>query len=182
VLSRADTRALTRDWMLEHVPPGAKIVAEPVSPDNWAAAVPGEPGCAASPGYRWCKYPSLVSRIDPTGAVTSTERVVGIEDYVRTLSPALIGYYLQHGYCWVVSGTTQAGRALADPSAAPLAAAYYAQLSRVGTVEFRASPYSAGSGPVPFGFDWSFDYYPLAYHRPGPAITVYRLHGGRCGP
>jgi hypothetical protein len=33
---------------------------------------------------------------------------------------------------------------------------------------------------VPFGFDWSFDYYPLAYHRPGPQITVYRLHGGGC--
>ena len=33
---------------------------------------------------------------------------------------------------------------------------------------------------MPFGFDWSFDYYPLAYHRPGPEMIVYRLHGGRC--
>jgi hypothetical protein len=35
---------------------------------------------------------------------------------------------------------------------------------------------------VAFNFDWSFDYYPLAYARPGPLMTVYRLYGGRCGP
>jgi len=33
---------------------------------------------------------------------------------------------------------------------------------------------------VSFSFDWSFDYYPLAYRRPGPAMTIYRLHDGRC--
>jgi hypothetical protein len=33
---------------------------------------------------------------------------------------------------------------------------------------------------VPFNFDWSFDYYPLAYARPGPEMTVYRLTGGAC--
>ncbi len=46
---------------------------------------------------------------------------------------------------------------------------------------FRASPYARGAGAVAFGFDWSFDYYPLAYERPGPYMTVYRLRGGRCG-
>jgi hypothetical protein len=44
----------------------------------------------------------------------------------------------------------------------------------------RVSPYRAGRGPVPFGFDWSFDYYPLAYGSPGPQMTIYRLLGGRC--
>ena len=39
---------------------------------------------------------------------------------------------------------------------------------------------TAGAGPVDFNFDWSFDFYPLAYHRPGPTMTIYRLHGGRC--
>jgi hypothetical protein len=33
---------------------------------------------------------------------------------------------------------------------------------------------------VGFNFDWSFDYYPLAYYRPGPVMSVYRLRGGRC--
>ncbi len=44
VLARADTRNVTREWMLAHVPRRARIVAEPVSPDGWAreirAAVP----------------------------------------------------------------------------------------------------------------------------------------------
>ena len=39
-----------------------------------------------------------------------------------------------------------------------------------------------GATPVPFNFDWSFDYYPLAYTRPGPEMTIYRLRGGRCTP
>jgi hypothetical protein len=81
----------------------------------------------------------------------------------------------------VVSGTTQSGRAFADPSAVPAAIAYYRALAGQGEIAYEASPYARGHGPVPFGFDWSFDYYPLAYHRPGPAMTVYRLHGGRCG-
>jgi hypothetical protein len=107
--------------------------------------------------------------------------VVGIENYERTLSPALLGYYRRHGYCVVVSGSTQYGRAFADPREAPLAIAYYRALRSQGEVIFRASPYARGKRPVAFGFDWSFDYYPLAYHRPGPTMTVYRLHGGRCG-
>jgi hypothetical protein len=33
---------------------------------------------------------------------------------------------------------------------------------------------------VEFNFDWSFDYYPLAYERPGPEMRIYRLTGGAC--
>ena len=36
VLARADTRNLTRAWMLAHIPAGAGIVAEPVEPQEWA--------------------------------------------------------------------------------------------------------------------------------------------------
>ncbi len=183
VLSRADTRNLTRAWLVAHVPKGARIVVEPVSPDEWAReAIPGR-AIAGNP-YRWPKYASLFSRISPGGALepaTSRPREVGVEDYVRTLAPSLIGYYERHGYCWVVSGSTQSGRAFADPRAVPLAIAYYRALARRGEVVYRASPYTHGRDRVGFDFDWSFDYYPLAYHRPGPEITVYRLHGGRCG-
>ena len=59
--------------------------------------------------------------------------------------------------------------------------AYYRALARIGRVVYRASPYRRGEGPVAFSFDWSFDYYPRAYARPGPEMTVYRLSGGRCG-
>jgi 4-amino-4-deoxy-L-arabinose transferase-like glycosyltransferase len=166
-LARADTRNLTRAWMLAHIPAGAPIVVEPVAPNGW--------------GTRWNKYPSRVLRISPTGALEPTATgKVGIEDYERTLAPALIGYYRAHGYCWVVSGSTESGRAFADPREVPLAIAYYRALARQGEVVYRASPYAPGKGPVAFDFDWSFDYYPLAYHRPGPTMTVYRLHGDRC--
>jgi hypothetical protein len=181
VLSRADTRNLTRAWMVGNVPVGAKIVAEPVSPDEWAREVRPGTSTAASP-YRWHKYSSLRSRISSSGGLLQGGgHVVGIEEYERTLSPALLGYYQQHGYCFVVSGSTESGRAFADPRAVPQAVAYYRALQRQGEVVFRASPYGRGQGPVAFGFDWSFDYYPLAYHRPGPSMTIYRLHGGRCG-
>ncbi len=173
VLSRADTRNLTRTWMVAHIPAGTPIVVEPVAPDAW--------------GQRWKKYPSTLSRISAGGGLEPEQnatQLVGIEDYERTLAPALIGYYERHGYCWVVSGSTQSGRAYADledrPQAVPYAIAYYAALARQGEVVYRVSPYSRGQHPVAFGFDWSFDYYSLAYARPGPEMTVYRLHGGRC--
>jgi hypothetical protein len=166
-LARADTRNLTRAWMLAHIPAGVRIVVEPVAPNGW--------------GTRWNKYPSLILRISATGALEARASAkVGIEDYERTLAPALIGYYRAHGYCWVVSGSIESGRAFADPGAVPLAIAYYRALARNGEVVYRASPYTPGRGPVAFDFDWSFDYYPLSYDRPGPMMTVYRLHGGRC--
>jgi hypothetical protein len=182
VLSRADTRNLTRAWLVAHVPAGAAIVAEPVSPDEWARET--RPGTATSRNpYRWKKYPSLELRIAPSGTLRTRGALqpVSIEDYVRTLSPALIAFYERNGYCWVVSGSTQSGRAFADPRAVPLAIAYYRALAREGEVVYRAAPYAHGARPVAFGFDWSFNQYPLAYHRPGPQMTVYRLHGGRCG-
>ena len=47
--------------------------------------------------------------------------------------------------------------------AVPRAIAYYRALDAQGQVVFRASPYARGQRPVAFNFDWSFDYYPLAY-------------------
>ena len=154
--------------MVAHIPAGTPIVVEPVAPDAW--------------GRRWSKYPSELLRVTPAGTlIGNPTQLVTIEEYERTLAPALLAYYQSAGYCFIISGTTQSGRAFADPKAAPSAIAYYRALAAQGEVVYRASPYARGHGPVPFGFDWSFDYYPLAYDRPGPAMTVYRLHGGRCG-
>jgi hypothetical protein len=181
VLSRADTRNLTRAWMVAHVPPGSPIVVEPVAPDEWARELAPGPGGARP--YRWIKYHSLVPRITAAGALgPEAPGPVRIENYERTLAPALVSYYQQHRYCWVVSGSTQSGRAFANRAAAPLAVTYYGALRAASDVVYHVSPFGRGRRPVPFGFDWSFDYYPLAYHRPGPAMTVFRLHGGRCGP
>jgi len=180
VLSRADTRNLTRAWLVEHIPAGAKIVAEPVELEEWAREV--KPGSATvSNPYRWQLYPALALRIAADGSIApSFIHEVGIENYETTLYPALIDFYEREGYCWVITGSTESGRAFADPRVVPDALVYYRKLARDGEVVYRASPYAAGQGPVAFNFDWSFDYYPMAYARPGPQMTVYRLHGGRC--
>jgi len=184
-LSRTDTRTLTRNWMISNIPRGAKVVVEPVSPNLWANEPAGLPaGCRSAPptsGYRWCKWPSLYTYIDANGQLdVAAHHEVGIENYVRTLSPALIGLYEMRGYCWVVTASTESGRAFADPRAVPQAVAYYEDLAVRGTIEHRARPYGEGERPVGFNFDWSFDYYPWAYDRPGPEMVVYRLRDGRC--
>ncbi|HXB65921.1 MAG TPA: glycosyltransferase family 39 protein [Solirubrobacteraceae bacterium] len=181
VLSRADTRNLARVWMVAHVPAGAKVVVEPIVPDEWVQDV-GHPTLSVPDGDRWVKYESLHSRITPSGALTTGEgHTVSLENYELTLAPSLIGYYEREGYCWVVGGSQESGRAFADPGRAPLAVAYYRALARAGEVVHRVSPYSPGAHPPAFNFDWSFDYYPLAYSRPGPEVVIHRLRGGRCG-
>ncbi|HEY7892405.1 MAG TPA: glycosyltransferase family 39 protein [Solirubrobacteraceae bacterium] len=182
VLSRAHTANLTRAWMVQHIPAGARIVLEPVVPDNWVADVarvtPGSPT-----GARWVKYHTLRSEILPSGQLDPAQsKLVKIEDYERTLSPALIGYYEAEGFCYVITGSTQYGRALSDPHALANALAYYRALSREGQVLYRVSPYEPASQPVAFNFDWTFDYYPLAYRRPGGEMAVYHLTGGACRP
>ena len=110
-------------------------------------------------------------------------RVVSIEDYERTLRPALIGSYARGGYCWVVIGSTQYGRAFAEPErGAERDRATTATLARHGDVVHRSSTRTATArGPVQFNFDWSFDYYPLAYERPGPTVVIYRLRAAPAG-
>jgi hypothetical protein len=171
--------------MIAHVPRGAKVVIEPVVPEAWLAEGTTAAGQAlgerSAARRRWSKYPSLRSLIGPGGRLLAGEgRQVKLEDYELTLSPALVGRYERLGYCWVLTGSIQSGRALADPRKAPLAVAYYKALAASGRVLYGVSPYAKGARPVRFSFDWSFDYYPLAYERPGPQLTVYRLTGGRC--
>ncbi len=105
---------------------------------------------------------------------------VGLEDYERTLSPALVSLYQRDGYCWVVTGSTEQGRALADPREVPKAVAYYRALAKAAKRVLTVSPVGGGRTDVGFNFDWSFDYYPAAYVRPGPLVTIYHLHGGAC--
>ena len=180
VLSRPDTRNLARAWMVAHVPPKTKIVVEPVVPDAWAQDV-GHPSPLTANGYRWVKFPTSRSNIANDGSeITGPGRIVNIEDYERTLYPGLVDRYEEQGYCWVVVGSTQRGRAEVEPDAVPGALAYYKELERRADTAYVASPYRSGAGPVDFNFDWSFDFYPLAYHRPGPTMWIYHLRGGRC--
>ena len=174
VNSRPDTRNLTRAWLLAHVPPGAQIVIEPIvpkaasAPDNWTAG--------------WNAFTDLLTHVGKRGVLyVLAGKPVALENYERTLSPALVQLYLRDGYCWVVTGSTEEGRAQADPGAVPQAIAYYRALAAAGRPVFEASPFGEGQREVSFNFDWSFDYYPASYFRPGPLVTVYKLHGGACG-
>jgi hypothetical protein len=72
-----------------------------------------------------------------------------------------------------VTGSNQYGRAYADPKAVPQAIRYYDELKRQADLVYRVRPYTARG--IPFSFDFSFNYYPLQFDRPGPEIAVYRL-------
>jgi 4-amino-4-deoxy-L-arabinose transferase-like glycosyltransferase len=190
VLSRADTRATARAFMLAHVPAGARVVVEPVVPQAWLHEDAALGPLAAhdrprSAHARWSEYPWLLWRIEPAAGHGSGDwrfarHYARLEDYEYTLTPSLIDYYEQQGYCWVLTGSIQSGRASADPREARGALAYYRALDTRAQLVSRISPYTAGSAPVGFNFDWSFDYYPLSYRAPGPEMALYRLHRGSC--
>jgi hypothetical protein len=180
-LSRADTRNTTRQWLVDHVPANTRIVVEPVVPDAWASDI-GRPNRGTANGARWSKFPTSRSNIADDGSVIpGPGRIVNIEDFERTLYPGVIDKYVAKGYCWVVVGSTQRGRAEAQPEIVPRAIAYYRDLERRSTLAYEAAPYGRGAKPVKFNFDWTFDFYPLAYERPGPVMQIYRLKGGKCG-
>jgi 4-amino-4-deoxy-L-arabinose transferase-like glycosyltransferase len=181
VLSRPDTRNVTRAWMVSNIPAGARVVIEPDVPDSWDTDI-GRSLAATTTGERWWRFPTWISDVDNHGRVlpNGRTRYVPVDEYERTLRPELLNQYAQQGYCWVVTGSLQAGRAYVQPRLVPGAIAYYAALARRATLLYRVSPYARGASPVTFNFDWSIDYYPLAYRRPGPVMNVFRLSGGAC--
>ena len=180
MLTRTDTRALARAWLVRHTPEGAKMVVEPVFPDQWAMD-PGHPSAVTGNGNRWRKWSTSRSLVNNDGTRRSGgARTVRLEDYERTTRPQLLDSYVRGGYCWVVTGSTQYGRAEVAPRAVPNAIRYYAELRRRADVVYRVTPLEPNAKPVRFSFDDSFNYRPLSYERPGPEIVVYRLRG--CEP
>jgi hypothetical protein len=160
--------------MVAHIHAGSKIVVEPIAPDQWAADV-GSFDPATSSGNRWNKFRTSRSQYDNQGnLIRGAARVVKLEDYERTTRPDLVRSYGQGGFCWVVTGSTQYGRAYADPKTVPRAIAYYDALKRAGDLVYQTKPYGKSTS-LPFSFDYSFNYYPLSFDRPGPEIEIYRL-------
>jgi hypothetical protein len=60
---------------------------------------------ATGTGNRWIKWPTSRFRA----------RSVKLEDFERTLRTSLLDRYARAGYCYVVTGSTQYGRALTEP-------------------------------------------------------------------
>ncbi|MEX2196943.1 MAG: glycosyltransferase family 39 protein [Thermoleophilaceae bacterium] len=150
-LGRTDTRVLARDWLERNVPLGSRVVVEPFIPDGFL----GRGGPAGEPLFD--RY--LIER--------------PFQAYEKRISVDLIDEYRRDGYCWVVTGSHQKQRGLKE--GLDNAEAYYARLARESSETVTISPFYASADPVEFNFDWSFNYYPRAYERPGPVVDIHRL-------
>jgi hypothetical protein len=180
VMSRTDTRTEARDWLSAHVPRGTKVVFEPITPTEWYGVTPGG-GAKSDPHRQWQRYNRSQADIDELArSYRGARRVANFQNYERTLTPKLLDIYRRDGFCWVVSGSTQYGRAFAEPKRAPEALKYYRALAREADLVYTASPLREGRSLPRYQVDRSFNYVDSAYERPGPVMKVYRLRN--CGP
>ncbi len=72
--------------------------------------------------------------------------------------------------------TNSLTRGRAENAKVPQALAYYQRLERESKLLFHVSPFKPGRAPVPLHFDFSYDYYPTAYYRPGGIVDIYQLN------
>ena len=173
VMGREDTRTQTRNWLVANVPQGTKVSFEPIAPTEWYGSTPGG-GAKAHPVQQWARF----NRNDAIIAELAEEhggarRTANFQNYERTLTPGLVDIYRREGVCWIVTGSTQYGRAFAEPSRAPAALKYYDALKAQADVAFKTDP---TDGDLPrYQVDKSFNYVESAFKRPGPEMIVYRL-------
>jgi hypothetical protein len=179
ILSRADTRAELREWMVEHIPARTRFVMEPTVPRSWFrdAGLP-RIDFASERWSRWQRTPELARRL--ARRHPGARKRADFQNYPYTLFPAMLDVYRDARACWYVSSSTQRGREIVQPGRTPDAIDFYRALDRESEVVFRASPLNAGTPPPRFQWDLSFNYYPLSYERPGPIMTVHRLR--HCRP
>jgi len=173
VLGREDTRSQTRDWLVRNVPQGSKVVFEPVAPFEWYGVTAGG-GPKADPARQWDRYARSSADIEKLAQEYRGARyTASFQNYQRTLWPGMLDVYRREGYCWIVTGSTQYGRAYTEPHRVPQALRYYRALREQADVAYRASPVS---GTMPrYQVDKSFNYVDGAYERPGPEMIVYKL-------
>lgn len=148
LLARTDTRTTALAGILETVPSGDGIVVEP--------AVPGS--------YR---------RELRDAGLRLREVRRPFQAYELSLHPGLLADYRDEGYCWVMVNGHQHDRGVA--AGVPGAIAYYRELAHVSDLVLRATPFAVGATPSDFSYDFSFNYYPPAHHRPGPVVELRRL-------
>ena len=160
VLGNTDTRKQARKWLVANLPRGERAVIEAIA----------SPGFARVREHRKARLLWPAFRMPPGRS----------EDIALKLSPGLIDDYANQGFCVVVVGSIQKGRAYKDPAVVPGAIAYYERLDSDARKVASFSPMKRGEPLPEFNFDWSYNYYPSGYARPGPQIDVYRLQNGLC--
>lgn len=194
VLGREDTRNEARRFLAENYPPGLRVSIEagvravpdsfyqlrrPADPESLVAdlctglekvaTVAARPDCVPINKEQFIQgYFRDIRRNLRSGGEG------GIAGSIAALRPGIIDLYRDRGICLVVTMGTVRGRAVNAGAARPLA--YYRRLEREGTVIFSASPFDRGARPLPFDFDFSYNYYPAAFGRPGPQVDIYRLN------
>jgi hypothetical protein len=145
-LGKQDTREAARQWLVSHVPAGTRVAVEPFWPAGMLE------GSTAQ---------KLYTVLQPIGGVTRF-----------LLMPSYIDDFRTTGTCWVVAQNTWQDRAL--DFNAPKAKAFYQRLVDESDVHKIFSPWAPGK-TVNLNFDWSFDYYPDAYVRPGSYVEIFHL-------
>ena len=189
VLARADTRELARAWMDRHVPrgrpyrrragDGRRLVRGSLDRHRGARRACRR-RTAGGVHRRLLSKRSIGTR--PLVRLRRSAGVVGGEAYQRTLSPGLIDRYVAAGACWVVTGSTQEGRGLAQPRQVPQAIAYYRALSRRATLAYRGRPEQAGRLDVTSTSTSPSTPIRSPYERPGSQLFVYHLRAGAAYP
>ena len=157
VLGREDTRSIARQWLVDHYRSSLRVVIEPAVPARYYR-VQGKGGLRGRKAFvRGFAKHQAETRIQ----------------YPSLLKPAYIDAYRQTGFCLVMTMSLIKGRS--EVAKLPQALAYYDELAKQSKAVYHLSPYKPGATPVRFDFDFSYNYYPSAFERPGPEITIYRL-------
>ena len=164
VLAEEDTRQEAREYLELNYDVGIRIVIEPGVPDNYYRLT-GSRNRTRQFVRGFVRDVRRRTVLDaPEGADTT---------YAATLEPGLIDLYRQQGFCLVMTMSVIRGRA--ETAKVPQALAYYDRLERESKRVFYASPYDEGARKVPLHYDFSYNYYPTAFARPGPEIWIYEL-------
>jgi hypothetical protein len=167
-MGKADTRELARNYMLEELPAGTKIVVDAVAIrqpyDVPLLGIEREPD-----------DPEFFPRF---GAPPKKDNVyppdpVRTQRFIEDLSPERIDRYREAGYCTVV--TMSWLRERAEIAQFQPALDYYERLERESETLFTADPYDDPDDPVEFDFDMSHLYYDARYDRTGPRVEIRRL-------
>jgi hypothetical protein len=168
VLGEKDTREEAREYLELNYDPRIRIVIEPGVPDNYYRLT-GSRNRTRQFVRGFVRDVRRRTVLDaPEGADTT---------YAATLEPELIDLYRQQGFCLVMTMSVIRGRA--ENAKVPQALAYYDRLERESRRVLYVSPYDEGAEKVPLHYDFSYNYYPTAYRRPGPEIGIYQLNGCR---